>query len=390
MIDIKKINYEFVQVSDLIQFARKASACVLPGSGMLPITPWRALAQSHNPCADRQDIAMVVAWYGPEILGYLGSIPGLLRREDGDHKVHFLSTFLTSAKARRTGLGQRIISKIFEIDVDFVLTGVSVSAEGLYRKMKLTMIGNYQSCIIQIAEKNPVFRVFRKMAYVSGHRPFKRFLNRHARRIMWVLKKPSLLKAGEKDALLTTALGGKRWYRATSLSRDAVEMINSREQVDVFYKNGATMNWILSYPWVLRRGTANERIAAEYQFSSIYDEFIYYAYEIYDKKKLKGFLVFLFAAEENEGILKIIDYEMPDNLAAELCTIEAVRMQASKLILPEAVYEHLKGHRWFQHYERAKRDYFVRPSMRSKLLPTTYPAIRFQPADGDQFSVTSS
>ncbi len=69
---------------------------------VIPITTHRALAQIRNPRARPEDVALLVAYDGDRICGYIGVLPELIFLKGRTHMVGWLTTWSLDLPAPKT------------------------------------------------------------------------------------------------------------------------------------------------------------------------------------------------------------------------------------------------------------------------------------------------
>ena len=107
-----------VKVGELVDFA---AAILRRGArGVCPITPQRAHAHAHNPCADAADIALLVARREENIVGYLGLVPGFWRGSERRHKVYWISTLYVPKSENAHVIGAALLLECLRLGYDLV------------------------------------------------------------------------------------------------------------------------------------------------------------------------------------------------------------------------------------------------------------------------------
>jgi hypothetical protein len=143
----------------------------MEGSGILPIGKPRALAYATNPCADENDIGLLVAYLGGQCIGYLGIMPGLLRRGDQFSKIYWLSTWFVPPEFRKTSVGLPLLLNALSLKYDLVVCGMTDEAERVYRGLRFRELGQLKYCIINFEILNLLglgLRVLRKILRKLG------------------------------------------------------------------------------------------------------------------------------------------------------------------------------------------------------------------------------
>ena len=104
-----------------------------PESHCVPISRKRAYSQMKNPHADPDDTGLFVAYVDTTCVGYLGVMPGLLRKGKECFKVHFSSTAYVPEEYQRTGAGIYLARALSKIQGDLIGCDNRPKAERLWR-----------------------------------------------------------------------------------------------------------------------------------------------------------------------------------------------------------------------------------------------------------------
>ena len=102
------VRIERVKLKDLRALAASAVDGAVPGTFIL-ITKHRALAMTHNPFAQPNDVALLLAKQGERNVGYFGVMPVMLQHAGQLHKVHWLTTWAVAPDFLGKGLGSRLM-----------------------------------------------------------------------------------------------------------------------------------------------------------------------------------------------------------------------------------------------------------------------------------------
>lgn len=376
---LSDITFQEILVKDLVEFAENEAKRSVRES-LLAVPPWRAAAQSLNPNALPEDTVLIVARIDDEIVGYMGAMPGCIRRAEGIHRVFFLSTFLTSPKVRGMGVGKAIISRMFNHDFDYVLTGASESAERLYNNLGLPMIGSSASFSIYFGEHNICYRIARKISHSSPQIVGRRFLYPLSRRLLFLLRTKNIKK------IISDITDLKKYdiRLVKSLSEESMVLRDGSKRLDVFWRSGETINWMLNNAWILRKESVDQKVVDAYFFSSARDEFSYLTYELYQNSKIEGFVIFSYSVIGCGAILKLLDYELPNSVVAAISLREALRLRVSTLELPIELSRIFQGTNIYKLGQIQERPYWARPvKTSSQLIGGSLKQINLANTDGD-------
>ena len=116
------IRVAAIQVKNLLSFSESVISQAAPGD-FIPITIQRAEAQASNPYAAPEDVALLVAYNGEELVGYFGILPIMLQHRDDTSKVHWFTTWMVNPKLRGAGVGSALMQAALDLDKDFMIVG---------------------------------------------------------------------------------------------------------------------------------------------------------------------------------------------------------------------------------------------------------------------------
>lgn len=294
---------EAVRAGELEEFASR----VLTGRGdgdLPPITPQRARAQARNPVAEPGDIVLFAAYSGPRLVGYLGALPGWLRRGNRITKVYWGSTWFLLPEFRKTSAGLLLARNFKGLLPDGVFTDLSPVAWKL---------------IIAVAKASELgrYRYWRlKLKRFPG--PLKSF----------VCRLVSPLSPQEFSLRETERVREEAGSPVPPLSPPAE-----------FLRGPQVVNWMLRYPWVVESGVAGAG-GSDYCFSHRRRLFRMTAFEVYtgSGREYRGYFVISFSSAGGEITMKILDYHfpLPSDLACllPLALRQAAEYQADLINIP--------------------------------------------------------
>ncbi len=279
---------EAVRAGELEDFA----AAVLSGTGeggLPPITPQRARAQARNPVADPGDIVLFAAYSGERLIGYLGALPGWLRRGASLSKVNWGSTWYLHPDYRKTAAGLLMGRNFKRRLPDIVFTDLSPEAWKLISYLGAIELG---SC-----------RYYRLR--------LKRF--------------PGRLKDLVCRILLPAPPAGIVVRETDRVREDLRPLLRPESPPADFYRGPRVVNWMLNYPWVAaagRDGTGE----LDYLFTHRRKLFRMSACEVFGpgREEYRGFFVVSLSSTGRERTMKILDYDF-------------IRPEDRSLVLPLAL-----------------------------------------------------
>ena len=116
------IRIEVIKAKDLHAFAsaiiKKANA-----GQFIPITLHRALAMSKNPFAAPDDVSLLVAYHGEELIGNFGIMAVRLQHGGDFHKSQWFSTWMVSPKFLGRGVGSKLMQAALDLGQDYFIVG---------------------------------------------------------------------------------------------------------------------------------------------------------------------------------------------------------------------------------------------------------------------------
>lgn len=316
------IRYEQVLVKDLPTFADRYIKNAQPDA-YIAITQQRADALVQNPMSAPEDVGMIVAYAGDELVGYFGIMPILIRQGGRSHKVHWFTTWNVSANVRGKGVGSGLMQAALEIKQDYMIVG-SAPARHVCRKFGFTELGTLKIAKLDLywkAKRNPqvmALRVARKMFNIFGGK-----LDIHER------SEAAASKINEKHGARHKAEAYQDLIRAAGELPEAISM---REVLQVrplghggaktimlneasFERNVDVINWMLSMLWVLPLGeSVSEEL--DYYFTDAREEFEYIAWGIYknldehEVEEYVGYIVFQVQKIDSRRVMRVLDVDV--------------------------------------------------------------------------------
>jgi hypothetical protein len=113
-----RIRIEKVTVKELAGYASRFFAPDYHGP--CPITPKRAAAHAANPAAAPDDVALLVAYSGEQVVGYMGILPGWWRNGGERRKVYWLTALYVVPTFERTVAGASLVFQAMKLGYDLV------------------------------------------------------------------------------------------------------------------------------------------------------------------------------------------------------------------------------------------------------------------------------
>ena len=101
----------------------------------LSITKHRLLAHQHNPTAGDDDVVLILAYLGDEIVGYMGAFIDNIRIDGKIDNIAWLSTWWVHPKTKGTGIGRSILQEMYaQQEGKIGISQFTPSAKRVYEK----------------------------------------------------------------------------------------------------------------------------------------------------------------------------------------------------------------------------------------------------------------
>jgi GNAT superfamily N-acetyltransferase len=306
----EEIPIEHIRVKELYAFASGIIESAQPGE-FIPITLHRALAMSKNPYADPEDVALLAAYLGEEVIGYFGIMAVKILHGGELHTAQWFTTWMVSAKHLGRGVGSMLMQAALDLDQDYFIVG-SQPARRVCDKFGFQRLPPFEFTIIDFrlaARFNPVtllLRGFRKLFHLAGGRFNISKINRIAsllfERIFGPLIRPVLYAL-----TLSRAKGGLPAFYSKPV--DEVRSPKPERSFDknltALHRSDEVVNWMLAYPWALQPGQSQSE-QLDFNFSDTRAEFEIFAREIHTDE-YRGYVTFQFSVIGETRILKVLD-----------------------------------------------------------------------------------
>jgi len=261
-----------ILIKDLVEFTEEVSAAPLPD---IPITPLRALSQQHNPSADPNDPALIVAYNeAKEIVAYFGCLPDRLAQAP-DEKVCWSSCWWGHPKKGKGATMQVFYQALKLWNGKMLFDALPEKSESILKHMG--------------------FFSFRKM---DGMRGFLRFKWQKIIPTRFPKLKPFGFVFGLIDFVLNTvyALRIAVWEvmqkedfqikRITEIDAASVAFINKHNKNELIGREQKDLNWIIQYPWLQVSQDGVGPLSRFYFFSAYAKRFDNIVLKIWHKKEM--------------------------------------------------------------------------------------------------------
>lgn len=307
------IRIEKIKTKDLYVYSRRVYEAT-ERKGFIPVSKTRALAHSKNPCADVNDIGLIVAYKGDQCVGYLGLMPGLLKTGGQTSKIYWISTWFVPPEHRKTSIGLSLILSAFSLKYDLVVCNMSEQAEGVYRGLRFQELGPLNYFVINVGSLNffnLALRVIRKIFFKIGVKfevpdaviGLSDLVYFPLKRIIYGILLYMHRKCGDDID-----------YEVVSEVHKCNRRLQHNSTASEFYRNSDVINWMLQNKWTQDLDKV-EFADLNYYFTEIGKCFQYITLAVYSSigREYKGFLVISFSVHKFDAVLKILDYQFLNN-----------------------------------------------------------------------------
>jgi hypothetical protein len=385
-----EIKIERIKIKDLVDFAHRVIDTAVEGQ-FIPITLQRAEAHAHNPFADPQDVALLVATQGGQVVGFFGIMPICLKLDQQYHKVRWFSTWRVTPNLRGKSLGSLLMKEALALQEDFMIVGAGPARKvcrrfGFWEHSPLVY---YQLDLTGMGKLNPavwIMRILRRLL-----RPLKVRLpieNRFTRATASLLS-PVMRR------LFTGLVNRSQRHKKDFYQAQEVEFVRPETPVQLanlaavqFWRGAEVVNWMLRYPWVLApRQSPTERM--DFYFSDVRKTFKNVAVELASPgNEYQGYVVFQITSSQNRIEVKTLDVSLAasadQGFILPLTLRYARQYHASLISLPEAAVEDFrKTHLGKMLLLRRERIYQCMPRSQDSPLAQAWERITFTFSDGD-------
>ncbi len=385
----QQIRIEKIKVKALYEFACNVDDR-FKENNTIPITKHRALAHANNPCADENDIGLLVAYIGRQCIGYLGIMPGLLKKGNHCSKIYWLSAWYVSPEYRKTSVALLLVMKAFSLQYDLLAYGMQTITEKLCRGLGFHEVSTPNYYAIDLRRMNFLALPFLLFQKFSSEGSIKTRITDLSIAVSQSFFSPLksifyrlLLKYQESDIENIT------FKEVNEISKEAIELSGHNEPTTEFYRGRDIINWMLQYKWDPELDNAEERYS-NYRFSNIFGFFKFIALDVYSAngKDYKGFLVLSVSLKKSTTILKILDFHFchhaDEKYILSITFKYAKDYLADYIILPYSLAVHCENkYRLRLLMNKKKHICLCRPKSKNSLLATSLHEINLKYCDGD-------
>ncbi len=378
-----------VRVGELSRFTDEALASAGPND-VVPVSSLRAEAQSRNPHAAPDDVALLVAYRGTRLVGYLGLLPGRLRLGGCERSVTWMSTWYVSPELRGQRAGYRLFQAARALGVDLFGTAFSRDAERVMRQAGFIAFGPVEFLTLDLRRVAPL------AAPAVALRRRLRTTGRDAGRLAalaWTMDR-ALSRPGQHAVLRALLRGVSR--RVEGVRAEAVETISPAAfgdadppDVDRFVRDLDAVNWTIGYPWVEEGMTAASPDRA-YHFSR--ERRLFRRQPLHflgtGSNEPLGFALLSAASVRERTVVRLLDHRLDDERLRAAAIAAALRLalrhDADSVVLPATLRPELERHLLARLLlKRQTRGYLGLPADPDGDLNGRLGEIRLDYCDGD-------
>lgn len=351
-----------------------------------PISKARAMSQSNNPCADPEDVGLLVAYLDDQCVGYQGVLPGRLRTEEGLAKVYWCTASYVVPEARKRMVGVQLIRKLISLRKDLIVTYFNRVFADVYKGLhfqeiegldyvtvrpdRLDFVAYPFTRFYRLQKRFPALKKFAEGIIAASHRSFYPVI----RRFYYT----GLARRAEE------ALKGVGWSETPDARVPTGEAFNGGE-LRSFERTTEVINWTIACPWIQSGGA---RSNPPYYFGESYKMFRYYVLTLSDANgAASGFVVMSVATETGETKLKVLDFRCGREDYGKLFWLVckyAARFKADEIELPVEMAEYADKMPFRSVVmKRENRRYLCYPSAKDSPLAKALPSLKLDLADGD-------
>jgi GNAT superfamily N-acetyltransferase len=313
------IRIERIKIKELVEFA-KGMISSKDQEQLVPITLQRAIAHTHNPHADRDDIGLLVAYSRDECVGYFGILPIMLKHGEGFSKVYWFSTWFVSPKFRGRSIGSLLMEDALSMNQDYVIVGSGPARKvcqrfGFYEFDPLVYYSLDMSGMERLNLITWVLRFFRKILTPFGVKVrISNNISKFFERLASPLTKKLFYRWGFHVEKRTK--NAFTYNEAENIDYHDLDLESNIPEV-AFYRGAEVINWMLKYPWVVEPGQSLTEKKGFY-FTDVREKYSNIAIEVSSafSEEFIGFIILSYSIIGGKGVLKVLDIHFvnPDDL----------------------------------------------------------------------------
>ena len=216
----------------------------------LPITKHRAIAQIHNPRADENDTALLVAYQDGDVIGHLGILPDQIFMAGETFKLGWLTSWWVDPQRATAGVGTALLFRALNAYSQQI--GVSGSSKAA----------------------GTVLRASQKFVSIDPLRGLEMAFH-----------------FDSASKMLNYRIEQLEFEYISAIDEETNTLLQNNNLDDLTRKGKRDLDWIMTYPWILS-APLKDRASARFYFSSIAARFYYLGVKVFTQGKgLIGFFM---------------------------------------------------------------------------------------------------
>ncbi len=330
---------------------------------IIPISKQRIISQLNNPYLSDEDTLLILAFDNNKIIGYIGLLPTIYKKEDFVFKYYWGTTWWISDNYHKTGIGVYLLMSAFEQTKNrFSAIAFTESAGLIYANYsELQTITNQQGYDFQFlfsTNRKKNIRFFKKI-YIFLQNSISSY---------------KLAQWNNKNSLQTN-----NYEFISYIDEQIISFVNEKQKNEITFKSKDYFNWILKYPWVLQ-SPLEDALSSKYFFSYNSEKFHFFCFKTFNKKsEISSFVIlrlrdafltvpFIYFEKEALPIIVNIIWKLIFKLKISAFT----------------TYNHeLYSYITKNNIPFARINYFQRPHVLSKEISKNISEYELQDGDGD-------
>jgi hypothetical protein len=256
-----------IRVADLLDFVKSDLWQQLNPK---PLTELRAISQFHNPRANPNDIALIIAYENQLLIGLVGLFPNLINGQIG--QAAYSNTCWWAHPEKGKLLAIPLFLKAFALcGQRMFMTDCTPHTLSILEKTNW----------FEFPNTNPGFRGFMKFnlheiipAKLPSFRKIKPLLKLSDLTLNFILAPYHKLIRSKFN------LNGQKVEQITTLDEELCAFIENHSQNEFTRRSGKELEWIMQFPWIKEKKDNQPIIGVDYPFSYIVESFEQYFIKI--------------------------------------------------------------------------------------------------------------
>jgi len=276
------MNFQEIKISELENFI---NTTLYKNSKNIPITKQRAISQFHNPRADKDDIALIIATdKDKQIIGFIGALPDYIY--DTKTKVYWNSCWWVDSKKGKHTAIPLFLNFLKTCNNKVMFRDMTKKTEQIIDKLnKFSTIKNLDG-YRYFLKLNSSEIIPKKIPTLYSIKPFFKLVDFIFNSFLY-LKKPPKKESYQSE-------------KSSSIDEETLNFIQKFNKKELFKREKKELEWILDYPWVLKNSLKNK--LQYYYFTDTSNSFNTNLIKVY---KNSSELIGVLFLTNNNGLVKI-------------------------------------------------------------------------------------